>query len=602
MQAPTSNNHICIHAKGQRQLALPVTAFTKFRDLILESPEIVTSVLKGYEPDKLRKEWREHRNGQLESRYATAIYYLSKTISRLEEKKANAEGLLLPLKAEAVRLSSESTVVCGQADRHKEKLNSNSASIKVLEKELVRIDAGFEELTNSAPQLAKRVGVQCKFDDSKWTAAGKVSASPDIKSKVMAYSCMASGGTVFIDIMPEVAKTIISNNPCYALVDYSVKTSDGLKTTWLASPAFQLIFSDNGCTDSLPINELLALSQASMPNVKSIQRDISRRHKALHEQVKAARTFLARKEKPNGGANGEDKSFLQLCRDCLALGERTLELMNSFKKAQSDYIQLSRESMNCKAELVKCNKRKEELDILLGGISIPPGAEARIALLSKRTDELKGKQEALQDALGKILRKKERTRLHSLNSPQEGKIPVSGEIRLPEPTVKAPEEKDTNNGNGVMSIEVEVFVSLVISHFSDFCQSNPNQAKRFRVLLERLAKVYVRNGGKMHREALLEEFPGLVREEHVRPGLERSIRIIRLGFDRREKFRLLLNIADPENPVIMFVGHKLGKKGSDSFMKKRYIHDFEKARKDGRAYWFNVFLGGLAVPHNGNGK
>jgi len=154
------------------------------------------------------------------------------------------------------------------------------------------------------------------------------------------------------------------------------------------------------------------------------------------------------------------------------------------------------------------------------------------------------------------------------------------------------------NGNSERQLSKEEYIEVIEnqiiklaeqewSYFEDFAQGNSRLKKYFCTKLSVLAKLYVMSGGTFIQNDIKKRATNY-KLEWDSPANGGNFSLMRIGFARRNFYRMIMDLQNPESPVIYYVGDK---KNSQLFMSGgKYVYEKERAKKNGRLYVFGETL------------
>lgn len=128
--------------------------------------------------------------------------------------------------------------------------------------------------------------------------------------------------------------------------------------------------------------------------------------------------------------------------------------------------------------------------------------------------------------------------------------------------------------------------ALKLKIAQDFSDRYPQMMPNARQMLESLAEIYVENSGTLTYVLASQRHPQHTRQETG--CIIRGHTIVRIGIDRSDRFRILLDTNDPHTPVLVFIGCK---GDCEKFMKNdNYVSMKKTSFENGDSEIFKLLL------------
>jgi len=100
------------------------------------------------------------------------------------------------------------------------------------------------------------------------------------------------------------------------------------------------------------------------------------------------------------------------------------------------------------------------------------------------------------------------------------------------------------------------FMEEALSLFHDKLNGNALLREQFEATLPELAALYLKGKGSISSKSLFARFPNRTKHEKLMRIDASDYDVVRVGLSGTNEYRLLIDVKNPRQPLIYFVGHK----------------------------------------------
>ncbi len=242
-------------------------------------------------------------------------------------------------------------------------------------------------------------------------------------------------------------------------------------------------------------------------------------------------------------------------------------------RAYDDYIIGATESLQAKEKISKLES------------GIPQATQAK-SLKKTTLKELEAQRRMLKERLEKII------------DAYDAKIRALeyDERKANESSVAPIDAASGRQGNEPVGQCIAEFVSKMTEIYPDMAIKHSSNLPQFKKTLERLAMLYVENNGVLSVGSIELAFTKRAHREDI-DGHNKDYKIVRLGLESTNFFRLLLDCTDPQKPLVIFFGTK---EESDRFLgQDSFVYASARASRNGSGKLFGILAPAVELAQKG---
>jgi len=227
------------------------------------------------------------------------------------------------------------------------------------------------------------------------------------------------------------------------------------------------------------------------------------------------------------------------------------ELTHVYQKAHVEYPDACR-------KLIECRKRA----------AVPQEHASTMQKHRALIDDIKGKgirmselailHRGLKDEYVKAEKRRWKKLMHVQNSPKEDARKTAEEkLAFAYMKERVPNVGETQLENGLEK-ELDRMAECALENYPDFKKRYTDQRENFKTTLKDLGRIYHSNGCKMGQQHIIgtPKFGKRAVHEPNRTMQDGAYKLVRVGIESNNKYRIIIDLADPERPAILFAGIK----------------------------------------------
>jgi hypothetical protein len=260
-------------------------------------------------------------------------------------------------------------------------------------------------------------------------------------------------------------------------------------------------------------------------------------------------------EKPPEGMEDSYSRFIEVARETVRQLSNSMSVARDMLDSHDKYA----------ISLAKLDSLLKEQARLEESLSQLPDTTKDEKLLSQMRQELSNIDllaPAVAAELGRLqdLRrgKEAKSDLHAQNrfSREEWeRVKSGGEPAMPRFTYsKGPQTEPAMQDTA--EARKQKFVESALSLFESSLNKNALLREQLEATLPELAELYIKGKGSISSRSLFARFPNRTRHEKVLRNDASEYNIVRVGLSSINEYRLLIDVKNPSQPLIYFVGHK----------------------------------------------